>query len=241
MLGIAKKTIVAYENDKTVPNDSYYTLIKSLIKDRSKLMEYANINRNSLSKYETKKIFEGNKSLINLACDPFQFILEETPTPYNGYQTSDKGKIINIILYITSKVKGKTKLAKTLFFSDAIAYSETASSLTGIKYAAINNGPIPDQFDSILDFMIQTKKLELEIKEFHNFTQYNYNPILVSELDEKDKYYINKAIEFTNKKTASKLSEITHTFDMWKNAQIGEIMSFDLLDDFSIDDLKQRF
>ncbi len=237
VLGIAKKTIVAYENEKTIPNDSYYTLIKSVLEDKSKLLDFASINKDSLSEYEKRKLFEGKASLLILNCDPFEFILKEEATPYTGYQVSSKEKIIKFIQYIASRINGKTKLAKTLFFADALAYSETATSLSGIQYAAINNGPIPDQFDYILDYMINAKKLRLEIEEVSNYTQYNYHPLNEVDLDESDKIYLDKAIDFTINKTAACLSEITHKLDIWKNANTGDIMSFDLLDNFSLDDL----
>jgi|GEM_PF-5675420 len=238
VLGIAKKTIVAYENEKTVPNDSYYTLIKSLLEDPSKLFDYAKINKNSLTEYESKKIFERNKNLIPSICNPFNFVIKEEASPYNGYQVGNKEKVTKYIQYIASKINGKLRLAKTLFFADALAYSETASSLTGLQYAAITNGPIPDQFDSMLDYMINTKKLKLKIEELGNYTQYNYYPMNDVELKEEEKNYLDRAIAFTNERTAAKLSEITHHLDIWKKAEIGQLMTFDLLDRFSLENIE---
>ena len=237
VLGVAKKTIVAYENEKTIPNDSYFTLIKSLLEDKTRFFHYAKINKDKLSEYEIKKIFENNTQSPDFTCNPFQLVLHEEPSPYNGYQVNNEDNIMKYIQYIASKIKGKTKLAKTLFFADAIAYSETASSLTGIQYAAINNGPIPDQYDSILEYMINKGMLTLEIEEVHDYTQYNYytnNPV---ELDEKQTYYIDKAINFTMNKTALELSKITHTLEVWNQTKIGSLMSFDLLDGFNLDEL----
>ncbi len=238
VLGIAKKTIVSYENEKAIPNDSYFTLIKSLINDRKKIIDYADINKSSLSAFEIKKIYEGNDDLFLFSCDPFQLVIEEEPTPYNGYKIGDKEHILKVIQYIASKVKGKTRLAKTLFIADALSYSDTAKSLTGIQYAAINNGPIPNQFDLVLDYMIKAKKISLEIVEVQNYTQYNYHSEIDVELNEKEKYYIDLAIDFAKHRTASKLSELTHKLDIWNKAEIGEIMSFDLLDEFSLEDWK---
>lgn len=237
VLGIAKKTIVAYENETSIPNDSYHTLLKSLIADKTKLFDYASINKDKLSAYESKKIFEQGPQLMDFSCDPFHKVISEEATPYNGYQVSHKENVMQVIQYVASRVKGKTKLAKTLFFADAIAYAETASSLTGLYYAAINNGPIPDQFDSILEYMVKRGKLHLEIQEVHDYTQYNYHATTDGEVDEGQATYLNKAIAFTLSKTAAQLSELTHKLDMWREAKTGEKMTFDLLGRFSLDTL----
>lgn len=235
VLGIAKKTIVSYEHNRAVPNDSYFTLLQSLINDPSKLIDYANINKNSLSEYEIKKIYDGNHSLLNLSYDPFQFVIQEEPTSYNGYRVGSKERIMNIIQYAASKINGKTKLAKTLFIADALYYSDTTTTLTGMKYAAINNGPIPEQFDAILDYMQKLNMISLHIEEISNYTLYNYSANKLVKLNCLEKEYLDKAIAFTSTKTAKKLSDLTHKLDIWKKADIGDIMSFDLLDSFSLD------
>ena len=238
ILGIAKKTIVSYEKEKAIPNDSYYTILKSLIDDRTKIIDYADINKSSLSDFEIKKIYDGNSELLIPSYDPFKFVIREEESQYNGYKAGSKDHILRIIQYIASKVNGKTKLAKTLFIADALSYSEKAVTLTGIQYAAINNGPIPDKFDSILDYMIYKEMLRFEIEEVYNHTQYNYFATQEVQLTDIDKKYLDLAIDFTKRRTASRLSDLTHELDIWAKTERGKIMSFDLLDEFSLDDWK---
>jgi len=238
VLGIAKKTIVSYENNKAIPNDSYYTLLMSVFNDRKRLLDYADINKSNLTQYEIRKIYENNNDIYSLACDPFPFILNEESNTFNGYKKGNKEHILNVIQYVASKVKGKTKLAKTLFIADALSYSAKAESLTGVQYAAINNGPVPNQFDTILDYMVHMKLLELKIEEVYNHTQYNYFSDKLVDLKEEDKKYLDLSINFTKDKTAKKLSDLTHTLEIWNKSEIGDIMKFDLLDDFSLEDWK---
>ena len=241
VLGIAKKTIVAYEHETSVPNASYYTLIKSLLEDKSKFYDFVEVNKERLSPHEIKRILEGKHVFTFDALDPFQYLIEEDSTQYNGYRTSSKERIMDIIQYVASEINGKTRLAKTLFFADAMAYAEEASTLTGLTYAAINNGPIPDGYDVILEYMIRTGKLYQDIIEVNDYTQFNYHPTQQVTLDAQSRIYLDKAMTFTKAKTAAQLSEFTHTLDIWRKTKIGKNMSFNLLDEDFLERLMRAF
>ena len=162
----------------------------------------------------------------------------EEPTEYNGYRRIDINKVESIIQYIVTKVKGKTKLAKTLFFSDMISYNENAQSLTGLEYLAATNGPLPNRFDCILSNMIDKGKLAIEMVDVEDYTQYNFYNNKDFKLNEGDRKYIDLAIQFTKNKSASNLSKLTHKLKIWSDAEAWDHMSFDSITDFSLENLK---
>lgn len=239
VLGVAKKTIVSYENETAIPNDIYYTMINSIFSDKKKFLDFAEINRSKLTAFEIKKIFDRNEDLLFSFKDPFSPISIEEPNEYNGYRRqSDMKRIERMIKYIISHVEGKTKLAKTLFIADMISYHENAEALTGLTYVAATNGPMPKDFECMLIYMIKSGKIRQQIKDIGDCTQYNYYSNEEVELDEKDKFYIDRAINFTKNKSAAYLSRLTHKLDIWLNTSEWKPMSFDLVVDFNLEKLK---
>ena len=177
VLGIAKKTIIQYENRRVIPNEVYNTILRSIAKSKDLFYTYANINIDSLSDYEKKRIFDKQESFLTLKYEPLKFILKEEVSPYTGYTVPKVKKIISLIQYLVNNINGKTKLAKSLFLIEALSYSQYAQTMTGLQYAAINNGPMPDKFNSLLDYLIDTNKILLSISENHNHVQYNYESV----------------------------------------------------------------
>jgi uncharacterized phage-associated protein len=65
-----------------------------------------------------------------------------------GGREYDEKRFRELVLYIAWKTKddphfGRTKLAKTLFYSDLAAYAERGQSLTGVAYEHWEHGPFP--------------------------------------------------------------------------------------------------
>lgn len=241
VLGIAKKTIIQYENKRVIPNDVYNTILRSLAKSKDLFYTYANINIDALSDYEKKRIFDKQESFLTLKYEPLKFILKEEVSPYTGYTVPKAKKIISLVQYLVNNIKGKTKLAKSLFLIDALSYSQNAQTMTGLQYAAINNGPIPDKFNSLLDYLIETEKINYSISENHNHVQYNYESVEEVSIDffsESEQEIIIDVLTFVKRRTASRLSDLTHQLEVWKSLNIGDLINFDQLNDFSLNDWK---
>ena len=66
-------------------------------------------------------------------------------------------KFLNAILYFIAKIDngtlGKVKLAKLLFFADAIHYLKYGKGFLGEEYLKLEHGPFPQDFDARLNFL----------------------------------------------------------------------------------------
>ena len=80
---------------------------------------------------------------------------DNEPNEYNGYNKVIKEKVYNFILFFAEGVVLKTKLLKEMFYTDFLYYKNTCKSITGLEYAKLQFGPVPDQFESILNESIQ--------------------------------------------------------------------------------------
>ena len=73
----------------------------------------------------------------------------------------DREKLLNALIYFSknTRVCGKTKLFKLLYFLDFIHFRETGKSVTGLSYYAWDKGPVPQ------DLFHELKQPDKDLKE----------------------------------------------------------------------------
>ena len=86
------------------------------------------------------------------------------PDEFCGYQKLNLEKVFNAILFLCGDGKCvlKTVLNKLLFYADFIHYREYAVSITGLKYAAIDYGPVPDNYEHYYALLVDNGSLGVE-------------------------------------------------------------------------------
>lgn len=60
----------------------------------------------------------------------------------------------------------KTYLNKYLFYADFLNYKRTGFSISGINYRAIDMGPVPNNFNSIYEYIANENYIDIEQTEF---------------------------------------------------------------------------
>ena len=73
----------------------------------------------------------------------------------------NREKLLNALIYFSknTRVCGKTKLFKLLYFLDFIHFRETGKSVTGLSYYAWDKGPVPQ------DLFHELKQPDKDLKE----------------------------------------------------------------------------
>lgn len=163
IIGCAKKTLISYEKGKSIPNDSYLIILKSLMASPEIILTIIEANKEQFTDKEMNKI---NKDLIFLMTNnekSFLFDIDNNLDEYNGYSKLSKDKIYNIILFFAKDIVLKTKLLKEMFYTDFLSYKETCKSITGLEYSKLPLGPVPDQFETILNHMIVDGYIDYDI------------------------------------------------------------------------------
>jgi len=81
-------------------------------------------------------------------------------------------KLINAAIYFTKNTKlcGKTKLVKLLYYLDFMHFRQTAKSVTELKYSAWQFGPYPTSFGSEIDNPPADLASSLSIQKPDKFT-----------------------------------------------------------------------
>ncbi len=172
VIGCAKKTLISYEKGTSIPNDTYSIVLKSLLSKPDIIDVLVEANKDEYSDKEYNKI----KSKILEFIANNRYIEEEkldNLTEYNGYTSFNRDKIINMIIYFAKDGVLKTKLLKEMFYSDFIYYKNNGASITGLEYAKIDYGPVPNNKDDILNDCIINKYIKEKIEYYDNFEKHN--------------------------------------------------------------------
>lgn len=226
VIGCAKKTLISYEKGKSIPNDSYLILLKSIISSPESIKIIINANKDQFSEKEYDRLI----SRINLSSD---IKLDE----YNGYQVFSKEKIQNMILFFADKTVLKTKLLKEMFYSDFLYYKETCQSITGLNYIKFPHGPVPEQYDSILAECYNKKLIDYVVEyknqyECHNISsKKKFDKTIFS----KDELEILNSVKDKFKNYNSRdIEEYSHKEKAYIESKDGEKISYDYAYDINI-------
>ena len=238
IIGCAKKTLISYEKGTAIPNENYVIIINSLLEKPNIIDVLIESNKYNFKEKEYNKIKTRILEFIAENSYSFDDDVEDKLTEYNGYTSFNLKKAINMILYFAKEGILKTKLMKEMFYADFINFRETGASITGLKYAKITYGPVPDNKDQILLKCLNEKYIELDIKYNNDFEQH-----IIKSLKEFDKYlfddYELKSLEkvknyFLNYK-AKQIADFSHEEKGYIDTDFSKYISYDYA--FDIDRL----
>lgn len=148
LTGIGVATLNRYENG-ALQNESHEKLLR-LAMDSANLSRLIEKSEGIFSEDKKKKLLEqlrdsgeisdsfDNTIIINFGGDE-QDIL-------SGFTKLNLPKLYNLILYYSKNGVLKSKLNKLLFYSDFKHFKECTLSITGLRYAHLPYGPVPDNY-----------------------------------------------------------------------------------------------
>jgi putative zinc finger/helix-turn-helix YgiT family protein len=173
ILGLGINVYRNYEAGE-VPSVSNGRLIQ-MVKDPKEFRKLIDVGKNEFTSEELEKI----KKKISNSLDSwdetgnlYEYIMlgEKRPGVFNGYRVPDLNKVNNLVLYFAEKVKPfKTKMNKLLFYADFLHFKQTGFSITGLRYQAIQKGPVPKNYDWIFDNCMEKKFVKIKLHDYGNY------------------------------------------------------------------------
>jgi transcriptional regulator with XRE-family HTH domain len=150
--------------------------------------------------------------------------------------TLQLSKFKNVLLYILQQCAGKpnvgeTVLYKLLYFSDFNHYEMYEEHLTGANYRKLPFGPVPQNFDAIINQMIGDKVIQRVKTEYHGFPQTRYLPLENANLTEmlaSEKDVIDSVLEQMGNWSATTISEYSHKDLPWEVTELGKDIKYNL-------------
>lgn len=204
-LNWSKKTITRYEKGWSYPQQEYLEVYKKLKNNKDEMIDILNNNRCILG-------------------DDYYLILKKIKT------TLDM-KTINLFLFmLENNPLYETQIMKNLFAVDFYDQKENGHPISNLKYAHAPYGPVIDNRENILNFLLEHKYLKI-IYNNDDKPQFVANQICDLKLFDGDELQVMAFIKNSLKgKTSQELSNWSHRFIGWKETKNGQIIDYKYAD-----------
>ena len=110
------------------------------------------------------------------------------------------------------------KLNKILYYSDFIAYRQLGQPITGADYQHLGEGPVPQQFKSIKEELINENSIEIEYKSYFNTIQQRVvakrSPSL-KKFSKAERYIVDEVLRALKPFNATEVSDLSHKEYGW--------------------------
>lgn len=235
ILGFGANMYRNYENGE-VPNESNSRLIQ-LAQDAEKFKHlitlssvYAGDEEKVILRHIDQLIEKEKESIWSFSIEDYLLGFDSSIGIHTGYTLPNLEKLREMIIYFTSSIKPwKTKMNKLLFYADFINFRKTCFSISGTQYRAIDMGPVPNNFNSIFEFVAEHEDINIHRKSFpsgalgeqflpnpeRKFNSGLFNEAELSSLKEVETRFKNTSV--------SDIIEISHQEKAWyENYQDGK-------------------
>lgn len=163
-----------------------------------------------------QKLFKQRSEIEN-------YLIGQTVRGFNtGYRQPDLAKFSEMVVYFTEKLQPwKTKLNKLLFYADFGMFRDTIFSVSGIQYQAISMGPVPYNFQSIFEYLVNNGDVDVYFttfpdgnvgEQFKPNANRKFNPGLFNEPELKTLEEVAERFKHTS---TSEIIEISHREKAW--------------------------
>ena len=216
LLNWGDKTIRRYENGAV--QDRAHNSLLLFLREPENMRTYLTENEVALDEKQVVKLLDTVDKLeqdidFRVGRRYFDLFFSRIPCEENGFKGFDYEKLCAMVLFFAHKSAGllKTKLMKLLNYSDMIFYKENGLSISGLKYAHLPYGPVPDNFDMILGKMAADHIAHIEV--FYDGSYENHQ--VVPERDVPEGVLSDEEIEV-----------LTRIYEKFKNFGSAEISNY---------------
>ena len=150
----------------------------------------------------------------------------------SGYTALSISKTKNILLYFIEKSHGVfvTKMNKLLFYTDFLSYRTSGKGMTGLRYKAIQHGPVPVRWDRIYSFYdeINQEIVQLSNDREGTILVSNLSPVMAG-FSEEELEILGAVYERFKNETPTQISNTSHDEEAWKKYYNTDMpISFDM-------------
>lgn len=217
ILGFGVNTYRQYESGE-IPSQSNARLIQ-LIEDPHEFKKLVELCSTIETKIKEKILHKIQLVLEEQKESKLERLLENyffescIPNSLTGFKIPNLKKFTEMVVFFTEAMQPwKTKLNKLLFYSDFLMFKQTGFSISGIQYRAIPMGPVPNNFNSIYEYLAKNDDIDI-----------NYSTFADGGIGEQFKPIRSADIELFNKNELSILQRVVERFKNTSTNQIIEI------------------
>ncbi len=142
---------------------------------------------------------------------------------YSGYRNPNFEKFTEMVVYFSEHIAPfKTKMNKLLFYADFLMFKQSCFSISGVRYKAIDMGPVPHNFQSIFEFLANKDEIDIFYKTFpdgytgEQFFARTDRPFNADLFSETELEVLNKVSTVFKSTSTSDIIELSHLEEAWK-------------------------
>lgn len=234
LLNWGDKTIRRYENGAV--QDRAHNSLLLFLREPENMRTYLMENEVALDEKQINRLLETAEKLeqdtdFRVGRRYFDLFFSRVPCEENGFKGFDYEKFCAMVLFFAHKSAGllKTKLMKLLNYSDMIFYKENGLSISGLKYAHLPYGPVPDNFDMILGKMAADHIAHIEVFYDGSFESHQVIPecdVPEGTLSDEEIEVLNRIYEKFKNFGSAEISNYSHREKGYNATKTGQIISY---------------
>ena len=239
ILGFGVNSYRQYEAGE-IPSVANAKLIQ-MVDDPQNFMEMTalcgTLDEKARGKYIQKAIFLAEEKKRNIFNTNFKEYLfgNHLADIYSGYRNPNFEKITEMVVYFSDKLSPfKTKMNKLLFYADFLMFKQSCFSISGMRYKAIEMGPVPINFQSIFEYLANKNEIDIFTTEFpqgyigEQFKAKNDRPFRVELFSENELNVLEKVANVFKPTSTNQMIEISHLEEAWKkNEKNKSVISYE--------------
>ena len=239
ILGFGVNSYRQYEAGE-IPSVANAKLIQ-MVDDPQNFMEMtalcSTLDEKARVKYIQKAIFLAEEKKRNIFNINFKEYLlgNHLADRYSGYRNPNFEKITEMVVYFSDKLSPfKTKMNKLLFYADFLMFKQSCFSISGMRYKAIEMGPVPINFQSIFEYLANKDEIDIFTTEFpqgyigEQFKSKNDRPFRVELFSENELNVLEKVANVFKPTSTNQMIEISHLEEAWKkNEKNKSVISYE--------------
>ena len=148
---------------------------------------------------------------------------------YSGYRNPNFEKLTEMVVYFSSKLTPfKTKMNKLLFYADFLMFKQSCFSISGVRYKAIDMGPVPNNFQSIFEYLANKDEIDIFTTEFsqgytgEQFVARKDRPFKPDLFTENELKTLEKVASVFKETSTNDIIELSHLEKAWKENENGK-------------------
>ena len=234
LLNWGDKTICRYENGSI--QDKAHNSLLLFLREPENMRTYLMENEIVLDERQKKKLLDIVDKLeqdtgYRVGRRFFDMFFSRIPSEENGFKGFDYEKLCAMVLFFANKSTEllKTKLMKLLNYSDMVFYKENGISISGLRYAHLPYGPVPDNFDIILGKMAADHLAHIEVIYDGAYEKHQVIPecdVPKGILSDAETEVLNRIYEKFKNFGSVEISDYSHKEKGYNATKTGQIISY---------------
>ncbi len=234
LLNWGDKTICRYENGSI--QDKAHNSLLLFLREPENMRTYLTENEVALSRRQLNRLLETIDRIEQDTEDQskrrfLNVFFSKVPSEENGFRAFDYDKFCAMVLFFAHKSGEllKTKLMKLLNYSDMIFYKENGISISGVRYAHLPYGPVPENFDILLGTMEADHIAHIEVSYDNGYEKHQLIPeedMPQGVLSDEELAVMERIYEKFAGFGSVEISNYSHKEKGYKATKKGEIISY---------------